>query len=73
MLPLIATPEFLKTVLGFDERIHVVAGRLDRGMSPQDVLESPLGTRWAEESGLDQDDYIVPGAGGVGELLNNSY
>lgn len=73
MLPLIATPEFLRTVLDFDESVHVVAGRVDRGMSPADVLQTPLGSRWAEESGLDQDAYIVPGAGGVGELLNNSY
>ncbi len=73
MLPLIATPEFLRTVLEFDDRIHVVAGRLDRGMSPADVLKTPPGARWSEESGLDDDDYIVPGAGGVGELLNNSY
>lgn len=73
MLPLIATPEFLRTVLEFDDRVHVVAGRLDRGMSAADVLQTPLGARWAEESGLDADDYIVPGAGGVGELLNNSY
>ncbi len=73
MLPLIATPEFLKTVLEFDDRVHVVAGRLDRGMSSAEVLKTPLGARWSEESGLDDDDYIVPGAGGVGELLNNSY
>ena len=73
MLPLIATPEFLRTVLEFDDRIHVVAGRLDRGMSPAEVLATPFGARWEEESGLDDDDYIVPGAGGVGELLNNSY
>lgn len=73
MLPLIATPEFLRTVLDFDERVVVYAGRLDRGMSPADVLEEVPGARWAEESGLDDEDYIVPGAGGVGELLNNSY
>ena len=73
LLPLIATPEFLRTVLDFDDRIHVVAGRLDRGMSPAEVLSAPPGARWEEESGLDNEDYIVPGAGGVGELLNNSY
>lgn len=73
MLPLIVTPEFLRTVLGFDERVRVFAGRLDRGTSAQDVLASKPGVRWDEETGLDEDDYIVPGAGGVGELLNNSY
>ena len=25
------------------------------------------------ESGLNERDYIVPGAGGLGEILNNSY
>ncbi len=73
MLPLIGTPEFLRTVLDFDDRVSVYAGRLDRGMSPAGVLGEAPGARWAEESGLDDEDYIVPGAGGVGELLNNSY
>ncbi|QDV08881.1 uracil phosphoribosyltransferase [Planctomycetes bacterium Poly30] len=73
MLPLIVTPEFLRTVLDFDDRVRVYAGRLDRGMSSQEVLAEVPGARWAEESGLDDEDYIVPGAGGVGELLNNSY
>ncbi|MFT6108777.1 MAG: uracil phosphoribosyltransferase [Planctomycetota bacterium] len=73
MLPLIATPEFLRTVLDFDERVTVYVGRLDRGMSAPEVLRDVPGARWAEESGLDDEDYIVPGAGGVGELLNNSY
>ena len=73
MLPLIATPEFLRTVLDFDDKVKVYAGRLDRGMSSPEVLEGAPGARWAEESGLDDEDYIVPGAGGVGELLNNSY
>jgi uracil phosphoribosyltransferase len=42
-------------------------------MSPPDVLAEIPGARWDEESGLDDDDYIVPGAGGVGEIINNSW
>jgi uracil phosphoribosyltransferase len=29
--------------------------------------------RWDEERGLDDHHYIVPGAGGVGEVLNNAW
>lgn len=72
-MPLIATPEFLRAVLELGPETRVYAGRLDRGASPPDVLAAVPGARWDEESGLDHDDYIVPGAGGVGELLNNSW
>ncbi|MEZ6021802.1 MAG: uracil phosphoribosyltransferase [Planctomycetota bacterium] len=72
-LPLIATPEFLRRVLPAHDDLHVVAGRVDRGLSPADVLDTPPGTHWDRERGLDDHDYIVPGAGGVGELLNNSW
>lgn len=72
-LQLIATPEFLRTVLDLDPSLQVYAGRLDRGMSDLDVLNSKPGSHWDRESGLDACDYIVPGAGGVGELLNNSW
>lgn len=72
-VPLIATPEFLRTVLDLGEEVRVYAGRLDRGMSSPDVLATVPGERWDEERGLDPNDYIVPGAGGVGELLNNSW
>lgn len=71
-LPLICTPEFLRTVLALDPAARVWAGRIDRGMSPPDVLRERPGVRFDEESGLDESDYIVPGAGGLGELLNNT-
>lgn len=73
LLPLIATPEYLSAVLGLDPRIVVYTPRIDRGLSSPDVLAEPLGRRWAEERGLDAHDYIVPGAGGLGEVLNNSW
>jgi hypothetical protein len=37
------------------------------------VLATVPGTHWAEEKGLDEHQYIVPGAGGVGEILNNAW
>jgi uracil phosphoribosyltransferase len=73
LLPLIATPEYLRAVLALDPRIEVYTLRVDRGLSPPEVLASAPGSRWDEERGLDAHDYIVPGAGGVGEVLNNSW
>jgi uracil phosphoribosyltransferase len=73
LLPMIATPEYLRAVLALDPRIVVYTPRVDRGLSPPDVLVTAPGLRWDEERGLDAHDYIVPGAGGVGEVLNNSW
>lgn len=73
VLPLVATPEFLRTVLALGDEVEVHAGRLDRGLSAPDVLATPPGARWDEERGLDDNDYVVPGCGGMGEVLNNSW
>jgi len=73
LIPLICTPEFLRAVLGMDLDVCVYTARVDRGMSPPEVQAAPPGARWAEERGLDDEDYIVPGAGGVGEVLNQSW
>ncbi|MBL6755910.1 MAG: uracil phosphoribosyltransferase [Planctomycetes bacterium] len=73
LIPLICTPEFLRAVQTLDMDLSVYTARVDRGMSDRDVLASPLGARWTEERGLDDEDYIVPGAGGVGEVLNHSW
>ena len=51
----------------------VYALRVDRGASSPSALASIPGTLWAEESGLTDNQYIIPGAGGLGELMNNSY
>jgi len=72
-LPLIATPEFIRTATSLGGDVRVYAGRLDRGTSPPEVLAEVPGTSPDLESGLDGDDYIVPGAGGLGELLSNSW
>ena len=72
-LPLIATPEFLREALAVHPKLAVYAGRLDRGLSPPEVLASLPGERWDDECGLNPNGYIVPGAGGMGEVLNNSW
>jgi len=73
LIPLICTPEFLRATLDLDLDVVIYTARVDRGMSAPDVLAEVPGARWSEERGLDADDYIVPGAGGVGEVLNNSW
>jgi uracil phosphoribosyltransferase len=72
-LHLMVTPEYLKTITDRHPEVYVYALRLDRGLSPADVLKTVPGERWDEERGLTDEGYIVPGAGGVGELLNNSW
>ncbi|HEX8952279.1 MAG TPA: uracil phosphoribosyltransferase, partial [Polyangia bacterium] len=53
--------------------VIVYALRLDRGLSPAEVLQTMPGERWAEERGLTDKHYIVPGGGGLGEVMNNSF
>lgn len=72
-LPMIATPEFLRAVLAAFDELVVHTCRVDRGLSPPDVLAARPGALWERERGLDERGYIVPGAGGVGEVLNNSW
>ncbi len=70
---LIVTPEYLRNVLRAHPDTRIYALRLDRGLSERDVLATVPGTRWDDERGLDDHQYIVPGAGGVGEILNNAW
>lgn len=72
-MPLIVTPEYLRNVLRAHPTTLVYALRVDRGLSADDVLATVPGTRWDDERGLDNHQYIVPGAGGVGEILNNAW
>ncbi len=72
-LHLIITPEYIRNVLDAHPETVIYALRIDRGLSPGDVLSTVPGTRWSEERGLDEHQYIVPGAGGVGEILNNAW
>lgn len=70
---LIVTPEFLRRVLTIEPPVTVYALRLDRGLSSPDVLRTIPGERWSDERGLNEHCYIVPGAGGLGEVINNSF
>ena len=72
-LHLIVTPEYLKTMTTAHPDVLVYALRLDRGLSSAEVLDTVPGTRWDEERGLDDHQYIVPGGGGFGEIMNNAY
>jgi len=72
-LPMIATPEYLRAVQSEVDDLIVYSARLDRGLSDPDILETVPGTYWNREKGLDGRSYIVPGAGGMGEVINNSW
>ena len=70
---LIVTPQYLAEISRRFPEVEIFAVRLDRGMSPADVLQTRPGDRWSEESGLNARDYIVPGGGGFGEIMNNAW
>jgi uracil phosphoribosyltransferase len=70
---LIVTPEYIKRMQTTHPDVEIYALRLDRGFSGKDVLASTPGEYWDKEVGLNDIQYIVPGAGGVGEILNNSF
>ncbi len=72
-LHFIVTPEYLKAVEPYAKELQVFALRLDRGLSSPQVLKKMPGEDWKNEKGLNERDYIVPGAGGIGEVLNNSF
>lgn len=70
---LMVTPEYVRNMQAAHPDVIVYALRLDRGFSTDKALAAPPGTHWDEEKGLNDTQYIVPGAGGVGELLNNAW
>ncbi len=70
---LIITPEYLKRITTIHPDVSIYALRLDRGLSPEEIMETVPGERWDEETGLNERQYIVPGAGGLGEIINNSF
>ena len=69
----IVTPEYIKRMKKDHPDVEVYALRLDRGPSPAKVLSSMPGKYPDVETGLNEKQYIVPGVGGVGEILNNSF
>ena len=70
---LIVTPEYLKRMTKQFPSLKIFAIRLDRGLSNPEVLDTVPGSQWDHEVGLNETQYIVPGAGGVGEVLNNAW
>ncbi len=72
-LHLIVTPEYLRQMRDHHPELTVYAVRLDRGLSPAMVFDTLPGTHWDQERGLDDRQYIVPGGGGFGEIMNNVY
>jgi uracil phosphoribosyltransferase len=70
---LIVTPEYLKAVTGAFPDVQIYAVRLDRGLSSPEVLEQVPGVAWDQERGLNDQQYIVPGGGGFGEIMNNAW
>ena len=72
-LHLIVTPEYLKRMTDDHKDVVIYTLRLDRGLSPEHVLSTAPGEHWSQERGLDDRQYIVPGAGGMGEVMNNAY
>lgn len=72
-LNLVVTPEYLRRMRADHPDVVVYAIRLDRGMSSPEVLSTEPGTHWDDERGLDERQYIVPGGGGFGEIMNNAY
>lgn len=70
---LVVTPEYVQRVHAAHPHVVIHAIRLDRAFSSAAALEQIPGARKDEERGLDDHQYIVPGAGGLGEVLNNSW
>lgn len=70
---LMVTPEYLRKMTTDHPDVKIYALRLDRGASSNAVLKTIPGEHWDEESGLSDQHYILPGGGGFGELINNSF
>ena len=69
----IITPEYIKRMQKDHPDVEIFAIRLDRGMSSPEILKTIPGTHIDQEKGLNEKQYIIPGAGGIGEVLNNSF
>jgi uracil phosphoribosyltransferase len=70
---LIVTPEYIQNLKKHHPDCEVYTIRLDRGLSSSEALNSTPGEKIKDEKGLNENQYIIPGAGGIGELLNNSF
>lgn len=72
LVHLIVTPEYIRRVKAKYPAAVIYALRLDRGLSPDDVLAKPFGLDWDREVGLTEGGYIVPGAGDIGAVMNGT-
>lgn len=72
-LNLIITPEYVRRLRAEWPDTIIYAYRIDRGLSPDDVLAAVPGEHPDRERGLNEHGYIVPGGGGFGELMNNAF
>jgi uracil phosphoribosyltransferase len=72
-LHLMVTPEYIRNLTKSHPDLKIYALRLDRGLSSKEILMTVPGTHIDKERGLNDNSYIVPGAGGLGEILNNSF
>ncbi|MFZ5472286.1 MAG: uracil phosphoribosyltransferase [Myxococcota bacterium] len=70
---LIVTPEYVRRLTSDHPDAVIYALRLDRGLSPPEVFGTAPGKLWGKERGLDDRQYIVPGGGGMGEIMNNAF
>jgi uracil phosphoribosyltransferase len=70
---MIITPEYIRRMLEECPEVIIYAARLDRGESDKDTLVTVPGTHIDKEFGLTKEGYVVPGAGGLGEIMNNSF
>ena len=70
---LIITPEYVRNLTKAWPELIVYAHRLDRGLSSDEVLDAIPGEFLDQERGLNDHGYIVPGGGGFGEIMNNSF
>ena len=73
LMHLVVTPEYLVSIRKRHPNALIYALRVDRGLSDPDVLQTAPGTDIDRERGTDDRGYIVPGLGGLGELMNNSF
>ena len=67
---LIVAAEYIQRMANKFPDLCIYAGRVDRGLSDPEILKTRLGTYPSRERGLNNHQYIVPGAGDLGALLS---
>jgi len=73
VMHLIITPEYVKNIRSAHPDVTIMAIRYDRGLSDERSLNSDIGEFPEGEKSLTDTKYILPGAGGLGEIINNNY